>query len=109
MAPGEPRSSSPRAQRRVETAPPHPPTTPIPPRADPVPAAHLGRVVEDPLLPGLLLVGDHGLRDLVSERGAHVVQHAVQPHLHLRTEGRGATLSREAVRSRLMPTTCFVI
>lgn len=59
----------------------------LPPSAPSPRPRHLGRVVEDPLLPGLLLVSHHGLWDLVAERGAHAVQHAVQPHFHLREEG----------------------
>jgi len=59
----------------------------------PTEPVYLSRVVKQPLLPGFVLVGHHGLGHLVSDRGAHAVQNPVQPHLHLtphtRAEVRG--------------------
>ena len=49
---------------------------------------HLSGEVEQPLFPRLVVVRRHGLGQLVLNRAAHRVQHAVQPDLHLRTRQR---------------------
>lgn len=53
----------------------------------------LGRVVKDPLFPRFLLVSHHGFWNFVAQRGAHSVQHAIQPHFHL---GKDLTLTSQA-------------
>ena len=44
---------------------------------------HLCRGFEDPLVPGFLLVGDHGLSEHVPDGGLHGLQQVVEPRLHL--------------------------
>lgn len=60
------------------------------PYMHPAGPVYLSRIIKQPLLSGLLLVGYHRFGHLMSHRGAHGVHDPVQPHLHLNpTEKQG--------------------